>query len=121
MAAIVSLITWRSLRDNAAPLVAAQELRGFALTSLSLLLTQDDATKTMMLDPDNSTSNFRKIKAYDDNQTVLASIEKLSAASEVKQTLQEMRDLDSKVLRDIDTSVLEAVGDGKMDKARKLY
>jgi len=121
MGGMISLITWRSLRDNAAPLIAAQQLRGLALTSLSLLLTQDDATKTMMLDPDNPTSNVRKIKAYDDNEKVLAAIEKAGGSPEVQNTLRQMRDLDAKVLRDIDTSVLEAVGDGKVDKARKLY
>jgi methyl-accepting chemotaxis protein len=121
MGTSMSLITWHSLRENATPLVLAQELRGLALKSLSLLLTQDDATKTMMLDPDNSSSNMRKIKAYDDNQKVLASIEKLNASTEVRDALREIRELDEKVLRDIDTRVLEAVGEGSADKARKLY
>ena len=71
--------------------------------------------------PDNSSSNVRKIKAYDENQKVLDRIAKLSADPQVRETLRAMRDLDANVLRDIDTNVLEAVGDGKTDKARKLY
>jgi methyl-accepting chemotaxis protein len=121
MGVVMSVITWQSLRDNAAPLIRSQQLRGLALTSLSLLLTQDDATKTMMLDPDNTSANRRKIKAYDDNQKCLDRIAKLDNSAEVRATLRAMQDLDAKVLRDIDTSVLEAVGDGKMDKAHKLY
>ena len=121
MGIVISLITWRSLRDNATPLIQAQQLRGLSLSSLSLLLTQDDATKTMMLDPDNPTTNIRKIKAYDENQKILEQITKLSPSADIRQTVQQMADLDAKVLRDIDTSVLEAVGDGKVDKARQLY
>lgn len=121
MGAVISCTTWQSLRENAAPLIQAQRLRGLALTSLSLLLTQDDATKTMMLDPDNPDSNMRKIKAYDENQKVLKQIEQLTASAEVRETMRQMTDLDARILRDIDTSVLEAVGDGKMDKARQLY
>ena len=121
MGVIISLITWRSLRENATPLIEAQQLRSLALSSLALLLTQDDATKTMMLDPDNPGSNLRKIKAYDENQRVLAQIAKVSSSGEVRKIVHAMTDLDAKVLRDIDTSVLEAVGDNKMDKARQLY
>ncbi|HEX4807587.1 MAG TPA: methyl-accepting chemotaxis protein [Bryobacteraceae bacterium] len=121
MGLIIGLITWRSLRDNATPLIHAQKLKELALTSLSLLITQDDATKTMMLDPDNPTSNMRKIKAYDENQKVIAQIKALSSSSKVRETIDQMSDLDAKVLRDIDTSVLEAVGDGKAAKATQLY
>jgi methyl-accepting chemotaxis protein len=121
MSLIVSLITWRSLRDNATPLIQAQKLKELALTSLSLLITQDDATKTMILDPDNPTSNMRKIKAYDANQKVISQIKTLSASSQVRETIDRMSDLDANVLRDIDTSVLEAVGDGKTAKATQMY
>jgi len=121
MGVIISLVTWHSLRENATPLIQAQQLRGLSLSSLSLLLTQDDATKTMMLDPDNPATNMRKIKAYDDNQKILEQITKLSSSGEIRETVRQMVDLDAKVLRDIDTSVLEAVGDGKTDKARQLY
>ncbi len=121
MGLIISVITARSLRDNATPLIRAQKLKELALTSLSLLITQDDATKTMMLDPDNPTSNMRKIKAYDENQKVIQNIKALSQSREVRNTIDQMSELDAKVLRDIDTSVLEAMGDGKTDKARQLY
>jgi methyl-accepting chemotaxis protein len=121
MGAVISFITWRSLRENATPLIQAQQLRGLARSSLSLLFTQDDAIKTMMLDPDNSTSNMRKIKAYDENQKVLGQIGKLRPYPGVRETIRAMSDLDANVLRDIDTRVLEAVGDGKTDKARELY
>ncbi|MFZ0592005.1 MAG: methyl-accepting chemotaxis protein [Bryobacteraceae bacterium] len=121
MGLIISLTTWRSLRENATPLIRAQKLKELALTSLSLLLTQDDATKTMILDPDNPTSNMRKIKAYDANQKVIANIRTLSDSAEIRRTIDQMSDLDAKVLRDIDTTVLEAVGDSKTDKAKQLY
>jgi methyl-accepting chemotaxis protein len=121
MGVFISLITATSLRENATPLIQAQELKELALTSLSLLLTQDDATKTMMLDPDNPTSNMRKIQAYDANQKIVAKIKGLSASADVRDTIDRMSDLDSKILRDLDTRVLEAVGDGKVDQAKSLY
>lgn len=121
MGLIIAVITSSSLRDNATPLVKAQQLKELALTSLSLLLTQDDTTKTMMLDPDNPASNVRKIRAYDENLKVIARIKASTESAEVHQVVDGMSDLDAKVLRDIDTSVLEAVGDGKTEKAKHLY
>ena len=121
MGLVIALITARSLRDNATPLIQAQQLKELALTSFSLLMTQDDSTKTMMLDPDNPTLNMRKIKAYDENQKVIAKIKALGGSAAVRDTINQMSDLDARVLRDIDTSILEAVGDGKAEKVKRLY
>jgi methyl-accepting chemotaxis protein len=121
MGAAVTVITWSSLRDNATPLIRAQNIKGLAITSLSLLLTQTDASKAMILDPENGDSGVRKIKAYDANQAVLKQIQVLSTSPALHSVLSQMQELDDKVLREIDTAVLEALGDGKVEPAKRLY
>src|SRR5882724_4194859 len=71
----VTLMAWTSLRNNVAPLLHAKQVKELAVTSLSLLLTEDDATKEMILDPENATTGKRKIQAYDANLVVLKKLE----------------------------------------------
>jgi methyl-accepting chemotaxis protein len=121
MGAAVTLMTWISLRENATPLIQAQRVKELAVTSLSLLLTQDDASKAMMLDPENPAPNMRKIKAYDSNQAILKQIRSLSQSPELAAVIDQMQALDERELRPIDTTVLETLGDEKPAEAKKLY
>jgi hypothetical protein len=80
---VVGWITKASLQSNASELIAAHQIKELAITSLALLLTQDDASKSMLFDPNNAASDHRKIDAYDKNTVVLAKIATLSKSSEV--------------------------------------
>ncbi|HME07746.1 MAG TPA: ATP-binding protein, partial [Bryobacteraceae bacterium] len=121
----VGLITKDGLQNNARQLTTAQEIRTLAATSLALLLTQDDASKSILIDLDDVASDARKIKAYDDNRAVLARIVTLAASSptfrEAGAIVSQLKVLDEQQLQPVNTAVMELVAGGKPDAARKLY
>jgi signal transduction histidine kinase/DNA-binding response OmpR family regulator len=118
---IAGLLTKRGLESNARELIAAGELRELAVTSLALVLTQDDASKSLILDPDNVGADARKIKAYDQNRAVLTKIATLSSSSNVARIVAELQIIDERELRPIDTHMLELLADGQQQKAQILY
>ncbi len=121
----VGLITKDGLQNNARQLTTAQEIRTLAATSLALLLTQDDASKSILIDLDDVASDARKIKAYDENIAVLARIVTLSASSpafrQAGAIVRQLKVLDEQQLQPVNTRVMELVAGGKPDAARKLY
>jgi two-component system sensor histidine kinase/response regulator len=121
MGLAVTVIIGVGLRDNAGPLLRAQRLKELSVTSLSLILVQDDASKARILDPNDSSSDKRKIHAYDANQAILSEIQSLSHSAEVRDTLRRMTELDDRRLRPMDTSILEAVDAGRLDEAKREY
>ena len=121
MGLVVGLMTKASLQSNASELIAAHQIKELAITSLALLLTQDDASKSMLFDPTNTASDARKIEAYDKNVVVLGRIATLSKSSEVGGIVSELKKMDDEELRPLDTSVLELLGDGKEEAAKRVY
>src|SRR5713226_8068487 len=83
MGLAMSFFDWISLRSNAKELSDARQIQELAVTSLALLLVQDDSSKAMILDPSNQASGRRKIKAYDSNEAVFVKIASLSKSSEM--------------------------------------
>jgi two-component system sensor histidine kinase/response regulator len=118
---VVGLMSRASLRNNARELIAADRIQELAVTSLALLLTQDDASKSMLFDPDNPAADARKIRAYDENRVVLSQIVSLSRSNEAIQIVRQLEAMDSDELRPLDTSLLELLGAGKIDAAKTVY
>jgi serine phosphatase RsbU (regulator of sigma subunit) len=118
---VVGLVTKNSLQNNARELIESYQLKNLTITSLALLLTQDDASKAILFDPDNIASDARKIKAYDENRLVLRKIALLSKSTEVGRIVRELETLDEEELRPLDTSVLELMAGGNVDAARVRY
>jgi len=107
-------------RDAAA--AEASELRLLSAQSLALVITQDDATKAILLDPDRlSDESMRKIEAFDANDALLARAESLSTSEAVRTLVQRARSLEADSLRPVDTEMLEASGGGDTELARTLY
>jgi methyl-accepting chemotaxis protein len=121
MSMAAGFIAWRSLRLNSSGLIQALEIKEQSTRSLALLLTQDDATKAMILDPENPAPGRRKIEAYDANAAVLTHVATLTDSAAIKESVRRMREMDEKQLRTVDTTLLEALGDGKTREAKKLY
>ncbi len=118
------LVVWlvhSGLRTNTRDLIAARQVKELAVTSLSLLLTQDDASKSLLLDMENSAAGIRKIEAYDASQKVFESLRGMTRSPQLLKLIQGIRELDEKELRPLDTRLLETMGDGKAEAARKLY
>lgn len=124
MCVCVAFMTWRGLRDNSTDLVQAHQVKTLAVRSLQLLLEQDDASKAIIIDPTCMTGapGQRKISAYDANLETLKKMQSLVApTSETHRLIASLNELDEKILRPIDTEVLEAVMGEELDKAKKIY
>ena len=113
-------INWRFQTDPK-ELTDALEIKAKAQESLALLLTQDDATKTMLIDIDklNDVSQ-RKINAYDRNMVILKDLEANAKTSEIKKIAEDLLALDEKEMRVLDTAILEQMFDDPA-KAKKTY
>ena len=120
-AVIVTILTWTSLSSNSRELIETRTVKELAVTSLAQLLTQDDTTKAMLLGFDNAGLSARKIAAYDANVQVLGDIERITRSEDVKRVVRDLRQLDERELRDLDTHILETLGDGKLAEAKQLY
>ena len=117
----VALFTRAGLETNAREVIASAELRELSVTSLALVLTQDDASKSLILDPDNSAADARKIKAYDENRTVLDRIAALSKSGGILRMVTELKALDENELRPLDTRMLELLAAGRRADAKDVY
>ncbi|HTI68401.1 MAG TPA: methyl-accepting chemotaxis protein [Candidatus Limnocylindria bacterium] len=121
MGVVTALVVRVSLRTNSQDLIAAKELKELAVESLALLLAQNDSSKSLLLDMENVEAAQRKIQAYDEAQLTLEKMGHLTANTNVATLLHQLKTIDDKELQPLDTRLLEAMGDGKADVARKLY
>jgi hypothetical protein len=120
-AAATIVLTRTSLDTNARELIAARQLKERALHSLALLLTQDDASKALLIDMENAEAGDRKIQAYDAMNAVFKDMAGLTSEPAFHAVIQDLQKIDSNELRPLDTRILETMGGGDPDAARKLY
>jgi methyl-accepting chemotaxis protein len=107
-------------RDAAAR--TATELQLLTAQSLALVMTQDDATKAILLDAERlGDESMRKIEAFDANDALLTRASSLSTSDVVRTLVSHARTLEADSLRTIDTEMLEASGSGDGEAARQLY
>ena len=118
---VVGVVTKNGLQNNANELIESYQLMNLTTTSLTLLLTQDDASKAILFDPDNTASDARKIRAYDQNKLVLREIATRSKSAEVVGIVRQLETLDEEELRPLDTSVLELVASGDVKAGQIQY
>lgn len=124
MGAGVILVVRDSLRSNVEKfqeLIEARTIKDLAITSQGQLSAQNDATKAMLIDINNAEASRRKIETYDAFQNSITQLAALSHAPTLTSLIHQMHDLDEKELQPIDTRVLEAVGGGDGDAAKKIY
>jgi hypothetical protein len=117
----VTLRTRASIAEHSQALLQATQVKGLAATSLALLLTQQDVTKSMLLNPENIIEAPRKIQAHDDHITVLHTLQALATAPEVIDLVQQLTTMDERELMPLDTAILETLGDEKVEAAQTLY
>ena len=124
MGVVVILVVRDSLHSNAQKiqeLIEARSIKELAIISQGRLFAQNDAIKAMLIDINDADASQRKIEAYDAFQNSIARLAALSRSPALTSLIQQMRDLDEKELQPIDTRVLEAMGGGDGDAARKIY
>jgi methyl-accepting chemotaxis protein len=112
----------RGIEDESRNLRQARQVKELATSSHALLLTQIGATKAMLLQPEEiSTQAVLKITAYDSNTTALARLDSLAESDEVHRVLTTMRLLDSTEAQPTETTILELLAGGNADSARAVY
>lgn len=109
------------LEENSRRLQDARKVAELAARSFTLQLIQDGVTQTILLNPENLAEASRKIEAYDENAAAFARMKELSPTPEIQDLINRLNEIDEKDLRPIDTALLEAVGEGKAEEAKKLY
>jgi methyl-accepting chemotaxis protein len=121
MGAVILGITQASLRRNASHLLDARRVRELALTSQALLLTQDDITKAMLLNPDKMDLAAGKVEAYDSSQKIFLEMDSLAGSAEISTLIAELHRFDENQLRPVDTRILEKISEGDIPGATRIY
>ena len=99
MGLVVAWLTRTSLRENPQDLIQARELKELAATSLALLLTQDDATKALMLDISNARASRRKAQAYGEIQATFEKMRRLTSSPGLLARIEQLRQIDEQQLQ----------------------
>lgn len=121
MGLVVGFLAHRGLKQNAAELIDARRVKEMAETALALLLTQDDATKSLLLRPEELDVSNRKTSAYDASLKVFLQMEELTTSAKLKELIGQLRKIDDQELRPIDTDLLENLLGGKPEEAKAIY
>ncbi|WP_176736579.1 ATP-binding protein [Oligoflexus tunisiensis] len=117
----VSAMTLRGLQNNASHLADVLRIESKTNRILSLLLLQDDASKAMLIDP-NQLEKFsaKKIEAYDDHKQLLNELQQEVSSERLQDLLRKLQEYDEQKLRPIDSRVLEKLFEN-VDQARAMY
>ena len=121
MGLITAAVARVGLHANSQDLIAAKDLKEMAVESLALLMTQNDASKSLLLDMENGGEAQRKIQAYDEAQAVFEKMTVRAPGTPVAPLLKQLKEIDEKELQPLDTKLLEAMGEGKAEQAKKIY
>jgi predicted lactoylglutathione lyase len=104
----VPLHVQSSLSDNMSRLKNGLDLRADAAELLPLLLIQDDAIKTILMDPNKFDSYAaEKIAAYDRHMELLNNFKSNSQTNNFDGLIDRLQKIDSDILQPLDTKILE--------------
>ena len=109
------------LRRDLRALNDARRVQELAVTALALVLTQDDITKAMLLDPANLELAVEKVDAHERNIAVYATMDSISRSRELTDRIRRLRVMDEEQLAPLDAQVLGAMAEGDMRGATRVY
>src|SRR5262245_2857839 len=116
---VVSFVAHRVLQTNATDLVDARLVKEMAMTSLANLYRQDDATKAILLEPENLEPGGRKIEAYDANVQLFERMGATTKSDVIRAKIRQLQAVDESKLRPVDTAWVDTVMGG--DQGTELY
>ena len=120
--AVTMVSTRSSIARHTGELVDARRVKEMAILSLALLRSQDDMSKSMLLDPDRMDSlGVAKVEAYDESTALLKRMDSLSTSADLRRLTLKLRELDEERLRGLDTRILELTAAGEAKAATQLY
>ena len=106
----VGILTWSGLQKNARQLEHALEVQAKANKVHSLLQTQDEASKILLLDPNQlEVYSTRKIEAYDEHKKLLLQLKDDAKDEQVLNLVTKMLEFDEAKLRPLDSEILEVL------------
>lgn len=118
---LVAFAISRGLDSNAAGLLDAGRVVDLAQRTTSLVLIQQEVSLSLLLNPNAIEGAGRKIEAYDQNFLVRSEIRSLTTSSQVLQILRTMEELESKILRPLDTEILEMLYEDGAETTKAAY
>jgi methyl-accepting chemotaxis protein len=123
VAALVgSRIQAGSKAGHVAALTRALQVKELASKSLSLVLLQDDLSKSILLDPDRlAPLSERKIQAFDDNVATREQMLSETDSAELHDIVGRLETAEERDLRPLDTKILELVLSGDPEEAKRVY
>ncbi|HYX31976.1 MAG TPA: ATP-binding protein [Oligoflexus sp.] len=117
----VGVMTLNGLQDNASHLSELLRIESKTNRILSLLLVQDDASKAILIDPNQlEIFSAKKIEAYDAHKQLLIELQQEVGSGRFQELIQQLQEIDEQKLRPIDTQVLEKLFED-VDQARRMY
>ena len=120
--ALISQDIRRRLEAQSTELMNTLEVKELAVTSLSLVLLQDDLAKSVLLEPERLMSlSEQKIEAYDENLATFERLKALSSSAEIGGIIDRLNEIDETSLRPLDSEILEMLLSGRPDRAREIY
>jgi methyl-accepting chemotaxis protein len=123
VAALVgSRIKAGSQAGHVAELTRALQVKELAIKSLSLVLLQDDLSKSILLDPERlAPLSERKIQAFDDDVATRQQMVAATDSEELREIVRKLEVMEEKELRPLDTKILELVLSGDPEEAKRVY
>jgi len=122
VAAVISHQIKARLEVQATKLVNTLQVKELAITSLSLVLLQDDLAKSVLLEPERLQSlSEQKISAYDENLEIFERLKTLSSSEELRAIIDQLNEIDESSLRPLDSEILELLLSGRSEAARQAY
>jgi hypothetical protein len=117
----VTYLTYSRVQENSKTLTHALILQSMTARILTLMLVQDDASKAILIDPDQLAKySEAKIAAYDESTKLLDDISSKGTTEKMSEIIRQLKFIDETLLRPIDTKILETIFEDK-EEARKLY
>jgi methyl-accepting chemotaxis protein len=111
-----------SKAGHVAALTRALHVKELAVKSLSLVLLQDDLSKSILLDPARlAPLAERKIQAFDDNLSTRREMTAATDSEELKSIIERLEGMEDQELRPLDTRILELLLSGDSDAAKRVY
>jgi methyl-accepting chemotaxis protein len=123
--AVLGALQWRSADAVAASLAqerTAARVQALAALAMRQLAVQEDATKSMLLEPDRvSEESARKISAFDARLAAVDTILQLLPTPELRAQAMRLAALDTVRMAPLETRILEEVLGGDRLRALALY
>lgn len=121
----IGIVAWNGMQSNGTDLFEAHGLEKALLELHRLMLVQADASKAMILYPDDSSSGIMKIAAFDAHNALLGSLVRQTKGRPellgLHGRINRLGVVDEESLRPADMEIVEALAAENTNQARLIY